>query len=269
MKSSFSRARGRRKRGSDLSSGESRGVVVDFVGFGKEYGDFTAVEKLDLSIHEGEVFGFLGPNGAGKTTTIKVLTGILEPSRGRLEIFGMDPRENSRQCKMSMGYIPDSPFLYDKLTGDEYLAFVSGLWGVPRELALERAAPFLSSFKLQSSRGDLVEGYSHGMKQKLVMIAAMLHHPRLLIVDEPTVGLDPRSVLIMKDIFRGMAKEGRSVFLSTHSLDVAENVCDRIGILHRGSLVALGTMAQLREEAMSDGGNLESIFLRLTEEEEG
>ena len=242
--------------------------MVEMCQLGKDYGEFTALHSLSLSIKRGEVFGFLGPNGAGKTTTIRLLTGLLEPTRGDVRVKGMSVHEHPEQTKSMMGYIPDQPFLYDKLTGDEYVAFVAGLWGMEKEDAIAAAKPYLERFKLSQVRSELVEGYSHGMKQKLVMSAAFCHSPELLVVDEPTVGLDPRSVLILKEIFRQLASHGATVFLSTHSLDVAETVCDRIGILHKGRLIAEGTMAQLRERASSDGGNLESVFLTLTEEEE-
>ena len=242
--------------------------MVEMRELGKDYGEFTALQGLTLTINHGEVYGFLGPNGAGKTTTIRMLTGLLEPSRGEVLVKGLSVHGHPKETKSIMGYIPDQPFLYDKLTGDEYVAFVAGLWGMEKEAAIAAAEPYLERFKLTDVRSELVEGYSHGMKQKLVMSAAFCHGPELLVVDEPTVGLDPRSVLTIKEMFRQRADEGRTVFLSTHSLDVAETVCDRIGILHKGRMIAEGTMAQLRERASSGGGNLESVFLTLTEEEE-
>ena len=243
-------------------------LMVQMNELGKDYGDFTALQSLSLEIKQGEVFGFLGPNGAGKTTTIRLLTGLLEASRGNVFVKGQDVSLFPQETKSIIGYIPDQPFLYDKLTGDEYIAFVAGLWGMERKEAIKRAIPYLEQFRLTDVRKNLVEGYSHGMKQKLVMTAAFVHEPELLVVDEPTVGLDPRSVLTIKEMFRKHAEGGGTVFLSTHSLDVAETVCDRIGILNKGRMIALGTMAQLRKEAASDGGNLESVFLTLTEEEE-
>jgi len=233
---------------------------------GKDFGDFTAVESLSLRVASGEIFGFLGPNGAGKTTTIRMMTGLLAPSRGCIGICGHRVDREPHLTKRVVGYIPDSPFVYEKLTGREYIAFVAGLWDLTPEEAVDRAQPFLERFKLLESQDELIEGYSHGMKQKLVMTAAFVHEPEVLIVDEPTVGLDPRSVLVMKDMLRELAAGGGCVFLSSHSLDVAESTCDTIGILHNGKLIALGTMEHLRSLAQSDGGNLEQIFLTLTEE---
>jgi len=240
--------------------------MIELVGLGRDFGEFTALAALDLVVRAGEVFGFLGPNGAGKTTTIRCITGLLPPSRGVVLVGGRDVAREPRATKACVGYIPDSPFLYDKLTGDEYVAFVAGLWGMPREAAIEAAMPYYERFQLAEVRHELIEGYSHGMKQKLVMTAAFVHDPQVLVVDEPTVGLDPRSVLEVKELFRTMAAAGKTVFLSTHSLDVAETVCSRIGILARGRLVALGSMTELRERARVEGGSLERVFLTLTEE---
>lgn len=231
-----------------------------------KYGDFTAVSKVSLEVASGEIFGFLGPNGAGKTTTIKLLAGLMEPSEGIVTVYGISMEQEPSKAKELIGYIPDRPFLYDKLTGDEYVAFVAGLWGMDKATASTKVTSYMQKFKIDNVRTKLIEGYSHGMKQKLVMSAALVHNPRLLIVDEPTVGLDPASVLVMKDLYRSMALAGAAVFLSTHSLAVAESVCDRIAILNHGKIIALGTMEQLQKQAASDGGNLEELFLALTNE---
>ena len=241
-------------------------LTIDSVSM--NYGDFKALVDVSISVSRGEVFGFLGPNGAGKTTTIKIISGLLKPVKGRVSIYGHCLEESPSKAKELIGYIPDRPFLYDKLTGDEYISFVCGLWGMGAKEGLEKVTPYLEKFAIDRFRQKLIEGYSHGMKQKLVMSAALVHGPELLIVDEPTVGLDPASVLVMKKLYRDMAANGRAVFLSTHSLAVAETVCDRIAILNRGKIIALGTMAQLREMASQDGGNLEELFLTITNEDD-
>ena len=231
----------------------------------KRYGDFVAVQPLNLHVRSGEVFGFLGPNGAGKTTTIRMLAGVLQPSAGRILIDGLDVSKEPVQSRRIVGYIPDRPYLYEKLTAREFLQFMGGIYGLEKEEIRVRGDQLLTDHDLIDRADELVEAYSHGMKQRLVLSSALLHQPRLLIVDEPMVGLDPHGARQIKDRFRSVADEGRTVFLSTHSLDVAQEVCDRVGILHRGRLVALdGVDALLNGRG---GADLEAVFLAITEQE--
>ncbi len=239
--------------------------MIRLEGVEKRYGRFQAVHPLDLHVPPGEVFGFLGPNGAGKTTTIRMLAGVLKPSGGRILIDGVDLARDPVEARRRTGVIPDRPYLYDKLSAREFLAFVAGIYRVDPGVAEARARALLAEVDLADRADELVEAYSHGMKQRLVLAAALLHEPRLLIVDEPMVGLDPGGARKIKRKFRELAAAGRTVFLSTHSLDVAEEVCDRVGILYRGRLVALGTAAELR--ARRDAADLEEAFLRITEEQ--
>jgi ABC-2 type transport system ATP-binding protein len=230
----------------------------------KRYGSFTAVDGIDLSVHRGEIFAFLGPNGAGKTTTIRMVAGVLQPSAGRILVGGDDLHADPLRVKRRLGYIPDRPFLYEKLTGAEFLRFVAGLWGQGGAEVEARADRMLRLFSLSDWKDELVESYSHGMRQKLLITSALLHRPELIVVDEPMVGLDPRSARILKDLLRAFADEGGTVFLSTHTLEVAEALCDRIAIVGQGRVLALGTMDELREEASAGGAHLEEIFLRVT-----
>jgi len=230
----------------------------------KWYGGFQAVQRLDLHIRKGEVFGFLGPNGAGKTTTIRMLSGVLLPTKGRIFIGGIDIAQDPVGSKRLVGYIPDRPYLYDKLTAREFLRFVGGMYGVSSQDITTRSERLLTEHDLLHRADELVEAFSHGMKQRLVLSAALLHEPPVLIVDEPMVGLDPHGVHKLKDRFRELGAEGRAVFMSTHSLDVAQEVCDRIGILYGGRLVASGTV----DELLAGGGrDLEEVFMAITEEE--
>ncbi|MCB9781006.1 MAG: ABC transporter ATP-binding protein [Alphaproteobacteria bacterium] len=238
--------------------------MIRVIGVEKRYGKFQALHKLDLEVRAGEVFGFLGPNGAGKTTTIRMLSGVLVPTAGRIEIAGVDLQQDPVGSKRVVGYIPDRPYLYDKLTAREFMRFVGGMYGVPADQIESRTARLLAEHDLSHRADELIEAYSHGMKQRLVLSAALLHEPRVLIVDEPMVGLDPHGARRIKDRFRELADEGRTVFLSTHSLDVAQEVCDRVGILFGGRLVAMGTMDELIGEK---GQDLEQVFLTITEEE--
>ena len=230
----------------------------------KRYGKFTAVHPLDLEVGAGELFGFLGPNGAGKTTTIRMLTGVLRPSGGRVLIDGHDIARDPARAKRVLGYIPDRPFLYEKLTGSEFLRFVSGLWGQEGPGVEERSAELLELFELTAWKDTLVESYSHGMRQKLLISSALVHGPRLIVVDEPMVGLDPKAARMIKDLLRTFVEQGGTVFLSTHTLEVAEALCDRIAIIQNGSIRAMGTMDELRAEAEAGTGGLEEVFLKLT-----
>jgi ABC-2 type transport system ATP-binding protein len=231
----------------------------------KRYANTVAVDALDLSIPAGEIFGFLGPNGAGKTTTIRMMMGLLEPSAGSVHLGGHDLHRDPLPAKALCGFVPDRPYVYEKLTGAEFLDFAADLYQVDPRTKAARRERLLELFDLEEWRDELAESYSHGMKQRLVMAAALVHAPRILIVDEPTVGMDPRGARLLKRLFRELAADGATVFMSTHSLEVAEELCDRIGIILRGRLVALGTVDELHEQAgPHEGATLESVFLRLT-----
>jgi ABC-2 type transport system ATP-binding protein len=233
----------------------------------KSYGAFPVLKGIDLEVERGEMFGFLGPNGAGKTTTIKILTGLLLPSGGQVEVAGWDVVEDPFEVKRRVGYVPDRAYLYDKLTGGEFLEFVGHLYGLPPGMASREAGPYLEMFDLSGWADELIEAYSHGMRQKLAVTAALLHRPEVLVIDEPMVGLDPRSARRVKTLLKRLVENGTTVFLSTHTLEVAEALCTRVAILQQGRILALGTIDELRRQAMHDDGSLESIFLRLTEEE--
>jgi len=230
----------------------------------KSFGDFPAVDGVSLEVAAGEIFGFLGPNGAGKTTTIKMVAGLLRPDAGSIRICGRDLARFSEQCKRDTGYIPDRPWLYDKLTGREYLQFIASLYDMDTDRFRRRAGRYLELFELDRWQDHLIEGYSHGMRQKLIMTSILILDQPLLVVDEPMVGLDPRSARIVKELFRQQANRGRGVFLSTHSLEIAEELCARIGIIIQGRLRALGTVEELRRLAGTGDAGLEEIFLELT-----
>jgi len=242
--------------------------MIRLSGLTKRFGKITAVDGLDLHVRKGEVFGFLGPNGAGKTTTFKMLCGLMKPTSGEISIDGIDARGEPIRAKRITGYIPDRPYLYEKLTADEFMAFVGGIYEIEPAEGARRTDELLEFFDLVGFRGELVEGFSHGMKQRLTLAAALLPRPPLLVVDEPMVGLDPSGARLVKEVFRRKAEQGDTVFLSTHTLEVAEEVCDRIAIIHRGKIVAMGTMDELRELQRDGNANLESIFLSVTGGEE-
>jgi ABC-2 type transport system ATP-binding protein len=230
----------------------------------KKYADFPAVNALSLSVGKGEVFGFIGPNGAGKTTTIKMMGGILEPTSGTVTIAGINMQEQPENAKRKIGFIPDRPYLYEKLTGMEFLRFTADLYGVGDNGFDKTAAENLEMFSLADWSDELIESYSHGMKQRLIMAAALLHDPEVIIVDEPMVGLDPVAIIMVKKLFRRLAQEGVTVFMSTHTLRVAEETCDRIGIINQGKLIAMGTTTDLQREANVTSADLEQVFLNLT-----
>lgn len=238
--------------------------MIRLEGLTKRYGQLVAVHPLDLHIPRGELFGFLGPNGAGKTTTIRMIAGVLRPSGGRITIAGHDLESSPLEARRRIGYIPDRPFLYDKLSGGEFLRFVSGLWGEDGAAAERRADELLELFELTRWKDTPVESYSHGMRQKLLISSALVHRPEVIVVDEPMVGLDPRAARLIKDLLRSFVERGGTVFLSTHTLEVAEALCDRIAILAGGRIAALGTMEELRREAAAGTAGLEEIFLKLT-----
>jgi ABC-2 type transport system ATP-binding protein len=232
----------------------------------KKYGAFTAVDALDLEVPSGELFGFLGPNGAGKTTTLRMIAGILRPTAGRVRIGGIDVVRQPAEAKAMLGYIPDRPFIYEKLTGMEFLRFVAGLYGQEGATIEHRARELLGLFDLEDWRDELVESYSHGMRQKLIISGALVHRPDVIVVDEPMVGLDPKAARTLKDLFREYTRRGHTIMMSTHTLEVAQHMCDRIAIIRRGKIAAAGTMDELRRHAESGGDGLEDIFLRLTGE---
>ncbi len=235
----------------------------------KRYGDFLAVDALNLEIGAGEILGFLGPNGAGKTTTIRMMMGILKPTLGQVLLGGYDVAREPEKAKALAGFIPDRPFIYEKLSGNEFLQFAGKLHGVESAKLRRRAAELLEQLDLTRWQDERIEGYSHGMKQRLVFCAALLHEPRILIVDEPMVGMDPRGARTLKDLFTSLAASGTTVFLSTHSIGIAEEICDRIGIIQSGRLIACGSMAEIHGRSQIKGGNLESVFLELTLEQSG
>ena len=232
----------------------------------KRYGDHEALQGLDLDIAGGEVFGFLGPNGAGKTTTIRIIAGLIRPTSGRVIIDGIETTTDPVAAKARVGYIPDRPYLYDRLTGLETMRFFADLYGIPRQLAVPRGEALLDRFGIGHVGDQLTETYSHGMKQRLALAAALLHAPKVMLVDEPMVGLDPKGARLVKQVLREEAEANAAVFLSTHSLAVAEEVCDRVAILMRGELIALGSVAELKSKAGVDT-SLEGVFLKMTEED--
>ena len=238
--------------------------MIRLEGLTKRYGKFTAVHPLDLEVPAGQLFGFLGPNGAGKTTTIRMLTGVLRPTDGRVLIGGHDVDREPAAAKQLLGYIPDRPFLYEKLTGREFLRFVSGLWGQDGPAAEQRGEELMELFELTDWKDTLIESYSHGMRQKILISSALIHGPRLIVIDEPMVGLDPKAARLIKDLLRTFVNEGGTVFLSTHTLEVAEALCDRIAIIQDGRIRADGSMEELRAEAEAGAAGLEEIFLKLT-----
>ena len=229
----------------------------------KQFGTFIAVDAISLEVKPGEIFGFLGPNGAGKTTTIKMLSGLLKPSSGTVTIDGCDLAQDPNRVKKVVGFIPDRPFLYEKLTALEFLSFIAGLYNCSSNGVEKRIDYLFRLFGLTDWKYELIESFSHGMKQRLVMASAFIHQPKLIIVDEPMVGLDPRGARLVKEVFRGFCDQGGTVFMSTHTLEIAEEVCDRIAIIQKGKIIAVGTIKDLREQSGSQGKNLDSIFFKL------
>ena len=238
-------------------------VLIETSHLVKKYGDKLAVNDVSFQVQGGEIFGFLGPNGAGKTTTLKMIVGLLRPSDGVVKVGGFDVVAQPLQAKAACGYVPDEPNLYGKLTGRELLRFVGDLYGLDRAQAARRSEELLRLFNLDEAADETTDSYSHGMKQKTSLAAALVHDPRVLILDEPTVGLDPKSARLIKDILRQMADRGSAVMLSTHILEIAQNMCDRIGIINKGKLIAIGTMDELRQLGQGEN-SLEDIFLSLT-----
>jgi ABC-2 type transport system ATP-binding protein len=238
--------------------------MIEFDHVTRTYGPKTAVSDLTLSIPRGELFALLGPNGAGKTTTIKMLVGLLRPSRGAVRVSGFDLVKDPRNAHLHIGYVPDEPTLYEKLTGREFLWFIADMFGMPRHLATQRIANEIEHFELGEFADDLAESYSLGMRQRLVFAASLLHDPDVLVLDEPMVGLDPRSVRIVKDLLASRTREGMTVFMSTHTLAMAEEMADRVGIMVRGQLRFLGTVSELRQQMAIETTSLEQLYLELT-----
>jgi len=230
----------------------------------KRYGPVTAVDDITFRVEKGEILGFLGPNGAGKTTTMRMIAGILAPTSGTIQVAGFDVVREPMQARQRMGFIPDRPFVYDKLTGTEFLRFVAGLYGQAGPEINRRIDELLELFELTSWKDELTESYSHGMRQKLIIASALVHRPKVIVVDEPMVGLDPKSARLLKEIFRHFVDHGGTVLMSTHTLEIVEEMCDRVGIIRQGELVACGTIDDLRRSASDANAGLEDLFLRLT-----
>jgi ABC-2 type transport system ATP-binding protein len=229
------------------------------------YGALAAVRDLNLSVEKGELFGFLGPNGAGKTTTIRMIIGLLRPTSGTVRVAGHDVSQEPMAVKRSVGYLPQTPLLYERLTGREFLRFIGGLYGISEKKFESRTKHLMELMALSDKADQLIESYSGGMRNKIGLCAALLHQPPVLVLDEPLTGLDPHSARQVKDLLRDMCRRGHTVFLSTHVLEIAERVCDRVGILDQGQLIAVGTMEDLRAQARSNGDTtLEDLFLELT-----
>lgn len=231
----------------------------------KKFGDKVAVDNIDLSVKSGEIYGFLGPNGAGKTTTIKMIVGMLMPDGGSISVDGIDAINDDVEAKRQIAYVPDSPEIYDIMTGRQYLNFIADVFELSDEERNKQIDRYAEVFEMQDNLDVMIAGYSHGMKQKIVIMGALIHSPKLLILDEPMVGLDAKSSFRLKEIMRALADEGRTVFFSTHVMEVAENLCDRIGIINRGKIIAVGTLDEIKAAA-KDTGSLEKIFLELTDD---
>ncbi|MBN2542755.1 ABC transporter ATP-binding protein [bacterium] len=238
--------------------------MIKFENVTKKYGDTVAVEDLTMDIAKGEIFGFLGPNGAGKTTTIKMITGLLRPTRGTVHLNGIDVTKEPEKAKQIVGYVPDNPFIYERLTGREFLHLVGGLYNMDPDTIQKRLEWLCDLFGIGDWGDFIAAEYSHGMQQKVVMASALIHAPDIIVIDEPMVGLDPQSQKLVKDILKKLADRGNTIFMSTHTLSVAEEVCTEIGIINKGNLMKRGTLDELREDAEMEGKSLEELFLSLT-----
>lgn len=238
--------------------------TVELNGVTKRYDEILAVNNINLTLEPGEVFALLGPNGSGKSTTLKMLMGLLQPTSGSVKVLGIDVQKDPVAVKRQVGYVPESPDVYDFLTGIEYLDFIGDIYGITAAEKQQRITEYLKALQLEGREGDMINSYSDGMKKKISLISAFLHRPKLLILDEPLNALDPRSARIVKDYLQSLKTQGVTTILSTHVLEIAEAVCDRIGIMYQGSILALGTMAELRSRASMPNSGLEDIFLKLT-----
>jgi len=239
-------------------------TAITLTNLTKTYGSANAVDDVSFKVKKGELFGFLGPNGAGKTTTIKMLIGLLEPTSGKANIMGVNMWKHPLEAKKYISYVPDQPNLYPKLTGREYLEFVASVFQMDADTFKQNAEELLTLFSLNDRADELIESYSHGMKQKIAICGALVHEPDILFLDEPTVGLDPKSARDLKNILRAKCDEGMTAFMSTHILEIAEQMCDRIGIIAEGKIITLGTMDELRALEGESEGTLEDIFLQIT-----
>ena len=242
----------------------NRRPVIRLRGVAKRYADIMAVDCINLDVEHGEIFGLLGPNGSGKSTTLKIILGLVEPDSGSVNVLGINAEENPVAVKRQVGYVPESSRLYEFLTGLEYLDFVGDVYGMSAEEKRERINEYLEALELEGREGDMISGYSQGMKQKIGLISAFIHKPRLLLLDEPLSGLDPRSARIIKDLLGELSSQGVTTIMSTHVLEIAQALCDRIAIMYEGRLLALGNMEKLRQRARLPGSDLEDIFLKLT-----
>ncbi|MBP9532065.1 MAG: ABC transporter ATP-binding protein [Syntrophaceae bacterium] len=240
--------------------------MIKLINLTKDFKTTLAVNRLNLEVAAGEIYGFIGPNGAGKTTTIRMMGGIIEPTDGKILIGGIDVSRNPVGAKKIIGFVPDRPFLYEKLTGMEFLKFIADLYRVDLRVFSRRAPELLEQFALWQWKDEIVEAYSHGMKQRLIIAAALLHDPRVMVIDEPMVGLDPEAVRMVRDILKGLAQQNVTIFVSTHTLSLAEDLCDRIGVIHKGTLLAQGTVAELNLAAKTGEARLEEVFLTLVRE---
>lgn len=240
--------------------------MIKLINLTKDFKTTLAVNRLNLEVAAGEIYGFIGPNGAGKTTTIRMMGGIIEPTDGKILIGGIDVSRNPVGAKKIIGFVPDRPFLYEKLTGMEFLKFIADLYRVDLRVFSRRAPELLEQFALRQWKDEIVEAYSHGMKQRLIIAAALLHDPRVMVIDEPMVGLDPEAVRMVRDILKGLAQQNVTIFVSTHTLSLAEDLCDRIGVIHKGTLLAQGTVAELNLAAKTGEARLEEVFLTLVRE---
>ncbi len=234
--------------------------MIKLTNLTKKFKDKTAVDNITLEIPSGEIFGLLGPNGAGKTTTIKMITGLLKPTSGSIAVCGYDVQKNAISAKKIIGLLPDTPFVYQKLTGREFLEFIYGIYGI----GYEKIDEYLELFELKSVGDELIESYSHGMQQKLVLAGILMRNPKVILLDEPLVGLDPKSARLVKNIYNEQSKKGTTVFLSTHILELAEKLCTRLAIIDKGKIIALGTLDELKKQSSAEK-DLESIFFKLTE----
>ena len=238
--------------------------TVELRGVTKRYNEIVAVNNISLAMYTGEIFALLGPNGSGKSTTLKMLLGLVQPSAGEISVLGFDVQKDPVAVKKQVGYVPESPNIYEFLTGIEYLDFIGDIYGIPAAEKKERIVEYLRALELEGREGDMINSYSDGMKKKISLISAFLHKPKLLILDEPLNALDPRSARIVKDFLQQLKMQGVTTILSTHVLEIAEAVCDRIGIMYQGSILALGNMSELRQRARLPNSDLEDIFLKLT-----